>query len=77
MSKEAQSLDNLTPRFEEEIRTYTIGELKPLSSGILIVDYDPHWPELYAREANRIRSVLNVRTRVPRKTDHRPTAGSR
>src|SRR5271155_196787 len=61
MSKEAQSLDNLTPRSEEEIRTYTIGELKPLSSGILIVDYDPHWPELYAREANRIRSVLGSR----------------
>jgi GrpB-like predicted nucleotidyltransferase (UPF0157 family) len=29
-----------------------------LSSRILIVDYDPHWPELFAREADRIRSVL-------------------
>jgi GrpB-like predicted nucleotidyltransferase (UPF0157 family) len=45
-------------RSEEEIRAYTIGELKPLSGGILIVDYDPLWPELFAREADRIRSVL-------------------
>ncbi len=58
MSKEAQPLDNRTPRTEQEIRTYTIGELKALSSRILIVDYDPHWPELFAREADRIRSVL-------------------
>jgi GrpB-like predicted nucleotidyltransferase (UPF0157 family) len=35
--------------------------LKPLSSQILIVDYDPHWPDLFAREADRIRSVLGSR----------------
>jgi GrpB-like predicted nucleotidyltransferase (UPF0157 family) len=58
MSKEAQPLDNRTPRTEEEICTCTIGELKPLSSRILVVDYDPHWPELFAREADRIRPVL-------------------
>jgi GrpB-like predicted nucleotidyltransferase (UPF0157 family) len=45
-------------RTEEEIRTHTIRELKPLSSRILIVDYDPQWSELFAREADRIRSVL-------------------
>ena len=61
MSKEAQPLDNRTPRTEEEIRAYTIGELKPLSSRILIVDYDPQWPELFAREADRIRVVLGSR----------------
>lgn len=59
--KEAQPLDNRTPRTEEEIRAHTIGELKPLSSRILIVDYDPQWPKLFAREANRIRSVLGSR----------------
>src|SRR5438552_3939607 len=61
MSKEAQPLDNRTPPTEEEIRAYTIGELKPLSSRILIVDYDPHWPDLFAREADRIRSLLGSR----------------
>src|SRR5881628_765423 len=58
MSKEAQPRNNRTPRTEEEIHTYTIGEPKPLSRRILIVDYDPHWLELFAREAERIRSVL-------------------
>src|SRR5262245_1107809 len=58
MSKEAEPRDNRTPRNEEEISTYTIGEPELLSSRILIVDYDPHWPELFAREADRIRSVL-------------------
>jgi GrpB-like predicted nucleotidyltransferase (UPF0157 family) len=61
MSKEAQPRDKRTPRTEAEIRTYTVGELKPLSSRIMIVDYDPHWPELFAREADRIRSVLGSR----------------
>ncbi len=61
MSKEAQPLDNRTPRTEEEIRAYTIGELKPLSSRVLIVEYDPHWPTLFVREANRVRSALGSR----------------
>ena len=47
------------PRSEEEIRAYTIGE--PLSGRILIVDYDPDWPQLFAREAVRIRSVVGSR----------------
>ena len=59
--KEAQTLDNRRPRTEEEIRAHTIGELKPLSSRILIVDYDPQWPRLFVREANRIRSALGRR----------------
>ena len=46
------------PRSEQEIRAYTVGELKPLSGRILIVDYDPDWPQLFRREAVRIRSVL-------------------
>ena len=28
-----------------------------------IVDYDPHWPELYRREAERIRAALGPRVR--------------
>ena len=61
MSKYARSLDKRASHTEEEIRAYTIGELKPLSGRIPIVDYDPHWPELFAREADRIRSVLGSR----------------
>jgi GrpB-like predicted nucleotidyltransferase (UPF0157 family) len=32
-----------------------------MSATIRIVDYDPHWPDLYRREADRIDSVLGDR----------------
>ena len=35
-----------------------MGELKPHNAPITIVEYDPSWPELFEREANRIHSVL-------------------
>ncbi|AKU94853.1 hypothetical protein AKJ09_01517 [Labilithrix luteola] len=49
---------------EEEIRAYTIGELKPLTSQIVVVDYDSAWPSLFAREDARIRSILGDRVRL-------------
>jgi GrpB-like predicted nucleotidyltransferase (UPF0157 family) len=61
MSKEARLPDGHVPLTEEQIRAHTIGELRPLSGPILIVDYDPRWPELFAREADRIRNVLGRR----------------
>jgi GrpB-like predicted nucleotidyltransferase (UPF0157 family) len=33
----------------------------PVSGRILIVDYDPHWPELFRREADRIGAALGSR----------------
>jgi GrpB-like predicted nucleotidyltransferase (UPF0157 family) len=39
----------------------TIRGLKPLTGRILIVDYDSQWPDLFAREADRIRAVLKER----------------
>jgi GrpB-like predicted nucleotidyltransferase (UPF0157 family) len=54
-------IDNHSPVTEEQIRAYTIGELKPLSGRIQIVDYDPQWPELFGREADRTRTVLGHR----------------
>jgi GrpB-like predicted nucleotidyltransferase (UPF0157 family) len=50
-----------SPRTAEEIRAATVGELKPLTSRIAIVDYDPEWPRLFQREAERIRAVLRDR----------------
>ena len=44
MSKHPQPLANRRP--------------KPSSRRILIVDYDPQWPQLFGREADRIRAVL-------------------
>jgi GrpB-like predicted nucleotidyltransferase (UPF0157 family) len=39
----------------------TIGPVQPLSGPIEISDYDPRWPELYAREEARIRSALGAK----------------
>jgi GrpB-like predicted nucleotidyltransferase (UPF0157 family) len=58
MPKEAHPHRNGPPLTEEQIRTHTIGELSPLAGPILIVDYDPHWPALYEREADRVRAAL-------------------
>ena len=61
MSKETPPQGDRPPSSEDEIRSHTLGELKPLAGRILIVDYDPRWPELFAREADRIRAVLGGR----------------
>ncbi len=53
-----QDDNNFTLRKDEELQKITVGELKPHNAPITLVEYDPRWPELYAREANRIRSVL-------------------
>jgi GrpB-like predicted nucleotidyltransferase (UPF0157 family) len=46
---------------EEEIRAATIGDLKPLTAPIVLADYDVEWPQLFEREAARIRSALGKR----------------
>ena len=61
MPEDTWPLVNRPPLTEEQIRTHTIGELKPSSSPILLVDYDPQWPELFGREADRIRAALGNR----------------
>lgn len=61
MPEETQPHDNLPPLTDEQIRTYTIGEPEPLSGRILIVDYNPQWPEMFKREADRIRTALGDR----------------
>jgi GrpB-like predicted nucleotidyltransferase (UPF0157 family) len=45
-------------RSDEELQKLTVGELKPHNAPITLVEYDPRWPELFEREANRIRSAL-------------------
>jgi len=46
---------------EAELRAVTVGELQPVSGQIELVDYDPAWPGLFAREAERIRAALGER----------------
>ncbi|MGE5073308.1 MAG: GrpB family protein [Anaerolineae bacterium] len=49
------------PKTEAEIRASWVGEPKPLTQKIQIVDYDPEWPRLFEREAQRIRGILGER----------------
>jgi GrpB-like predicted nucleotidyltransferase (UPF0157 family) len=46
---------------EEYLRAHTIGELKPLSAPLMIVDYDPEWPRRFREEADEIRSAIGER----------------
>lgn len=50
-----------TPMNDEYLQKVTVGELKPHNAPITLVAYDPRWPELFEREAKRIRSVLGNR----------------
>ena len=43
---------------EEQLRRVTIGAVTPLNGPITLADYDPAWPEQFAREAARIRRAL-------------------
>lgn len=49
---------------EEEIAAVTVGEPARLTGPIEIVDYDPEWPQLYEREAARVRGTLGDRVRL-------------
>jgi GrpB-like predicted nucleotidyltransferase (UPF0157 family) len=46
---------------EEELRAVRLGELQRLSGPIELADYDPAWPDLFQREAERIRRILGKR----------------
>jgi GrpB-like predicted nucleotidyltransferase (UPF0157 family) len=46
------------PMTEEQMRAVHVGELTPLVGPINIVDYDPQWPRLFEREADRVLAAL-------------------
>jgi GrpB-like predicted nucleotidyltransferase (UPF0157 family) len=52
---------NHLPLTEEQIRAKTVGEMRPFSEKVVIVDYDPAWPDLFRREAERVRDALGPR----------------
>jgi GrpB-like predicted nucleotidyltransferase (UPF0157 family) len=53
-----------TPLTDEQIRAATVGKPTPLAGLVELVDYDPWWPDLFEREAARIRSILVQRVRL-------------
>jgi GrpB-like predicted nucleotidyltransferase (UPF0157 family) len=46
---------------EDELRKITVGQPNAVNGVITIVDYDPMWPALFRREADRIRAALGDR----------------
>lgn len=57
MSDETQPIAR-APSTEDEIRAARIGEPTLLNGPIRLVEYDPEWPRLFEREAERIRRAL-------------------
>ena len=49
------------PMTEEQLRAVQVGELVPLAGQIHLADYDPQWPRLFEREAERVRAALGDR----------------
>jgi GrpB-like predicted nucleotidyltransferase (UPF0157 family) len=49
------------PTTEEKLRAAWVTEPPTLAGRIQVVDYDPDWPRLFRREAERIRAVLGER----------------
>ena len=47
------------PMTEEQLRAVTIGELKRHDGSVVLAEYDPRWPRLFEREAERIRRALH------------------
>jgi len=44
---------------EEYLRTVTIGERQPHNNTIHLAPYDPSWPSMFERLANRVRNALS------------------
>jgi GrpB-like predicted nucleotidyltransferase (UPF0157 family) len=49
---------------EQDLRAVTIGEPRRVDGPIELVEYDPAWPSLFEREAERIRGALGERARL-------------
>jgi GrpB-like predicted nucleotidyltransferase (UPF0157 family) len=47
--------------YDEALAKVVVGGPQPLTVPIEIQNYDPAWPDLYAREAARVRRVLGDR----------------
>ena len=58
---------------EEQICTYTVGELRPLTSPIIVADYDPEWPLWFEVEAARIRANIPAEVKPSNTRARRPS----
>jgi GrpB-like predicted nucleotidyltransferase (UPF0157 family) len=56
MASQAEGTDD--ERRDAELQKVTVGTLEPHNAPITLAAYDPNWPRLFGREADRLRSVL-------------------
>ncbi len=49
------------PSTEQQIQAAHVKPVAPLNGTIYLAEYDPQWPRLFEREAERIRAVLSER----------------
>ena len=54
----------MTSKRERELRKVTIGEPWRVDGQITLAEYDPSWPALFDREAERIRAALGDEVRL-------------
>ncbi len=55
-----ETRDPPRPMTEEQMLRITVGQSpKQLNGPVVLVDYDPDWPRLFAREFERIKSALH------------------
>lgn len=58
---EEKNVDQSASHSEEYLREHTVGELEPLSAPLVLVNYNPEWPNAFRNEAEKIRSVMGER----------------
>lgn len=63
-TSESAATSGRKPTSDEELLAVYIGEARPTSGPVVIVDYDPEWPQLFEREAERIRAALGEKALV-------------
>jgi GrpB-like predicted nucleotidyltransferase (UPF0157 family) len=58
--RQGPSDPNDVQAYEELLAKISVTGQRPLQARIEIREYDPAWPDLYAREAERVRAVLGL-----------------
>ena len=58
---EQDRVANRAPSTEEQTRAARIGEVRPLTERIKLLEHDPIWPEQFEREAAAVRAALGER----------------
>jgi len=61
IARESNAREARRPLTDDEIRAAHVGDAKPHSGRVVIVDHDPEWAALFEREAARIRGALAER----------------